>query len=88
MSDRSVALLFGDAGSATALEQPEDTPSPTEWVFSMHTDGKGHRDLIIEGGGFRNRFPENERDYYVRMNGSNIFNFAVKRVPPLIEKLL
>lgn len=86
-SDRSVALLFGDAGSATAIEQSQNSAS-SDWVFNLHTDGKGYRDLIIDGGGFRNRFPENERDYYVRMNGANIFNFAVKRVPPLIEATL
>ena len=87
LSDRSVALLFGDAGSATALEQPRGM-APSDWMFSLHTDGKGYRDLIIEGGGFRHRFPENKRDSYVRMNGANIFNFTVKRIPVLIENTL
>ncbi len=56
-SDRSVALLFGDAGSATALEAAESAGAK-EWYFSLHTDGSGFDDLIIEGGGFRDRFPE------------------------------
>lgn len=86
-SDRSVALLFGDAGSATAIEASDDDCN-SNWYFSLHTDGSGYKDLIIEGGGFRNRFPENERDLYVRMNGANIFNFAIKRVPPLIKATL
>jgi len=86
-SDRSVALLFGDAGSATALEAAEG-PGAKEWYFSLHTDGSGFEDLVIEGGGFRDRFPEDPRKLYVRMNGSNIFNFTIKRVPPLIQDTL
>ena len=27
-----------------------------EWHFLLHTDGNGFKDMIIEGGGFRNRF--------------------------------
>jgi 3-oxoacyl-[acyl-carrier-protein] synthase-3 len=82
-----VALLFGDAGSATALEAAEG-PGANEWYFSLHTDGSGFEDLIIEGGGFRERFPEDPRKLYVRMNGGNIFNFTIKRVPPLIQDTL
>jgi 3-oxoacyl-[acyl-carrier-protein] synthase-3 len=86
-SDRSVALLFGDAGSATALEATTDrTDEP--WWFSLHTDGAGWRDLIIEGGGFRNRFPDDSRKHFVSMNGAAIFNFAIKCVPTVIEETL
>jgi 3-oxoacyl-[acyl-carrier-protein] synthase-3 len=86
-SDRSVALLFGDAGSATALEAaPAD--SGEKWWFALHTDGSGWRDLIIEGGGFRERFPEDPRRHFVSMNGAGIFNFAIKRVPAVIEDTL
>jgi 3-oxoacyl-[acyl-carrier-protein] synthase III len=86
-SDRSVALLFGDAGSATALEATAD-PSEEPWWFSLHTDGSGWKDLIIEGGGFRNRFPEDPRKNFVSMNGAGIFNFAIKCVPTVIEETL
>lgn len=86
-SDRSVALLFGDAGSATALEATEASHSG-KWWFHLHTDGSGYSDLIIHGGGFRNRFPENRESSFVQMNGRNIFNFTIKRVPPLIAETL
>jgi 3-oxoacyl-[acyl-carrier-protein] synthase-3 len=86
-SDRSVALLFGDAGSATALEAgPGDAGE--KWWFVLQTDGSGWRDLIIEGGGFRDRFPSEPRRHFVSMNGAAIFNFAVKRVPAVIEDTL
>ena len=86
-SDRSVALLFGDAGSATALESAKEG-ALGQWWFSLHTDGSGWNDLIIEGGGFRERFPQDRRKHFVSMNGANVFNFTIKRVPLLIEKTL
>ena len=85
-SDRSVSLLFGDAGTATALEASPD--SGESWFFVLGTDGSGYRDLIIEGGGFRNRQPEDSESHYVHMNGANIFNFTCLRVPPLIRDTL
>ena len=86
-SDRSVALLFGDAGSATALEA-SDASCEGKWWFDLHTDGSGYDDLIIRGGGFRDRFPADREAHYVQMNGKNIFNFTIKRVPPLIDDTL
>jgi 3-oxoacyl-[acyl-carrier-protein] synthase-3 len=85
--DRAVALLFGDAGSATAVEAvPADLSRP--WWFCLHTDGTGWKDLIIEGGGFRSRFPSQRRAHFVAMEGANVFNFTIKRVPPLIQETL
>jgi 3-oxoacyl-[acyl-carrier-protein] synthase III len=86
-SDRSVSLLFGDTGSATALEGVDSTTS-ADWFFKLHTDGSGFHDMIIEAGGFRNRFDKNPRKYCVSMNGASVFNFTIKRVPPLIRDTL
>lgn len=86
-SDRSVALLFGDAGSATALEAG-DGAAETSWHFVLRTDSSGLEDMIIEGGGFRERFPETEAKHYVRMQGANVFNFTIKRVPALVSDAL
>jgi 3-oxoacyl-[acyl-carrier-protein] synthase-3 len=86
-ADRSVALLFGDAGSATALERDSATDGE-RWWFSLHTDGAGWRDLVIEGGGFRDRFPAEARKHFVSMNGAGIFNFTIQRIPPLVEETL
>jgi 3-oxoacyl-[acyl-carrier-protein] synthase-3 len=86
-SDRAVALLFGDAGSATAIEA-DPSAAGGRWWFSLHTDGSLWRDLIIEGGGFRDRTPADPRKHFVSMNGPSVFNFAIKRVPTLIEDTL
>ena len=88
-SDRGVSLLFGDAGSATAVElDPAQEADRTPWYFTLHTDGNGYDDLIVEAGGFRDRFCSNERAHNVRMNGANVFNFTIKVVPPLIADTL
>ena len=39
-ADRSVSLLFGDAGSAMALETGGHDKSG-QWYFGLHTDGSG-----------------------------------------------
>ncbi len=82
--DRATALLFGDAGSATALEREGDD----SWGFSLHSDGQGYRDLMIPGRGFRDPRPEDDRDNYLHMNGANLFNFTIQKVPLLIQDTL
>lgn len=83
--DRATHLLFGDAGSATALELDESAGTSH---YCLHTDGAGYNDLIIHGGGFRDRFPEDQRQHYLHMNGASLFNFTIQRVPPLINDTL
>lgn len=83
-SDHATTLLFGDAGSATALELDGDD----EAAFCLHTDGSGYEGLIIRGGGFRDRCPENPRHLTLEMDGAAIFNFTIKRVPALVADTL
>lgn len=83
-SDRSVSLLFGDSGSATAIEAKEEHKAK-KWYFKLHSDGSGYQDMIIPAGGFRNRMSEDPSQHCVHMNGANIFNFTIKRVPQLIH---
>ncbi len=88
-SDRAVALLFSDAGSATALEAaPTDSAADRKWWFCLHTDGAGMDDIILRGGGFRDRFPSDPGKLWVSMHGANVFNFTIKRVPALVEETL
>jgi 3-oxoacyl-[acyl-carrier-protein] synthase III len=83
--DRSTHLLFGDAGSATALERS----APGEpWYFNLHSDGTGYDQLIIPAGGFRQPQSEQARDYQLYMNGAGLFNFTLERVPDLIRDTL
>jgi 3-oxoacyl-[acyl-carrier-protein] synthase III len=83
--DHATTLLFGDAGSATALELT-DGANPS--FFGLHTDGNGYEGLIIRGGGFRDRDPRDPRDCCLTMDGAGIFNFTIKRVPTVVNTTL
>jgi 3-oxoacyl-[acyl-carrier-protein] synthase-3 len=83
-TDHATTLLFGDAGSATALESANGETS----VFCLQTDGQGYDGLIMRGGGFRDRNPADPLHRYLHMDGGAIFNFTIKRVPPLIRDTL
>jgi 3-oxoacyl-[acyl-carrier-protein] synthase-3 len=85
--DRAVWLLLGDAGSATGLELDAGGEAPSSY-FTLQTDGTGYDDLIVEAGGFRDRFCATERAHYVKMNGASLFNFTIRAIPPLIEDTL
>jgi 3-oxoacyl-[acyl-carrier-protein] synthase-3 len=95
--DRSAAPLFGDAGTATALERGE---ANTPWVFELGTDGSGQEHLMVPAGGFRlprtsatgmrtEREGGNIRsDEDLFMDGAEIFAFTLNVVPPLFKSVL
>jgi 3-oxoacyl-[acyl-carrier-protein] synthase III len=95
--DRSVSLLFGDAGTATVLEKSDEA---TPMTFVLGTDGAGHNNLIVPAGGCRNPSDESTRartpresgnmrsDEDLFMNGAEIFSFTLARVSPLIKSVL
>lgn len=65
--DRSVAPLFGDAGTATALEilPKSDIESSqensSEMVFELGTDGRGQKHLIVPAGAARQPLDDESR---------------------------
>ena len=95
--DRSVAILFGDAGSATILERCEMNNS--SW-FAVHSDGSKCDTIKIPGGAFR--LPSSEataiettdadgntrsKDDLV-MDGAEVFNFSIGVEPASIREIL
>jgi 3-oxoacyl-[acyl-carrier-protein] synthase-3 len=84
-NDRATVALFGDAGSATALEKREDKFNRMH--FCLGADGTGWKNLIVEKGAFRNLdfYGENPSLF---MNGNEIFTFTLKKVPELIGEIL
>ncbi len=87
--DRSTAMLFGDAGTATAIE-PDANGSAR---FILGTDGTGERQLIIAEGAYR-AAPVLEEGVMgpkadaLYMDGGAIFNFTLATVPPLVAATL
>jgi 3-oxoacyl-[acyl-carrier-protein] synthase-3 len=94
--DKSVSMIFGDAGSATVL----GFRSHTDSFFSFRTDGSGYENIIIRDGGCRNGFSmdsltmvEYENDNFrhslnMKMDGMSVFNFAITAVPTLVRESL
>jgi 3-oxoacyl-[acyl-carrier-protein] synthase-3 len=95
--DKSTYPLFGDGGTATALEYSEGSQG-----LRVHTatDGKGYKAIIIPDGGFRNFYSpasliENEyEDGIIRNNlqtsldGPGVFIFAISKAPKSILGLM
>jgi 3-oxoacyl-[acyl-carrier-protein] synthase-3 len=94
--DKSTYPLFGDAGTATLLSFSADS-SP--WFINSGSDGSGKNAIIIEGGHSRNpygTYTEELLDFngnkhsksHLHLEGLDVFNFALSRVPYSIEQTL
>ncbi|AWL78740.1 3-oxoacyl-ACP synthase III family protein [Capnocytophaga canimorsus] len=94
--DKTNALLYGDAGTATLLEKKQGI----DFYSLLKTDGTGWEAVNIKSGGCRNvttldSFVEYERedgsignDQQVYMNGLDVFNFTMKVVPKSVKEIL
>ena len=88
--DRGTALLFGDAGTATALERDDAAPVTT---FVLGTDGGGAGHLIVPAGGFREPVEDPRRTgpfnpEHLYMDGGEVFAFTLRAVPKLVAETL
>jgi 3-oxoacyl-[acyl-carrier-protein] synthase-3 len=89
--EKATTLLFGDAGTVTALEasQEEDICH-----FILGTDGKGVNNLIIPQGGTRDYSLSGDNrligknPLFLYMDGSEVFNFTLSSVPPLVANIM
>lgn len=78
-SDRGTCVLFGDGAGAVILQAGENDGGVL--ATSLGSDGSGAKLLWLPAGG--SRMPTSERTvaegmHYLRMNGREIFRFAVK----------
>jgi len=94
--DKSTFPLFGDAGTATAIEFEEGAAG-----IKVHTgtDGRGYDAIIIKDGGYRHPFSESSLQMQERetgivrnnlqsyLNGTDVFIFGITRAPQSIKAL-
>jgi len=97
--DRSLLTLFGDGAAATlisAVESEKQLIGP----FVLGSDGRGANQIIVKAGGLRHR-PTAETaaekqdssgnwrsDENLFMDGGDVFSFALRTVPPTLQRLL
>ena len=96
--DKSAFPLFGDAGTATAVELSTNSKS---MKFNLQTDGSGYDAIIIPDGGIRN-FADKETSFEyhkisdgifrngfnIALDGIKVFNFSLREVKPNVNNLL
>jgi 3-oxoacyl-[acyl-carrier-protein] synthase-3 len=88
-TDRATCVLFGDAAAAVVL-RPCD-PGQGFLAFHLGADGSGGPWISLPAGG--SRLPASEqtvaaRDHYIKMNGREVFKFAVRTIPRAIEQVV
>ncbi|MFA5417113.1 MAG: ketoacyl-ACP synthase III [Bacteroidales bacterium] len=96
--DKSAFPLFGDAGTATALEYKAGA-SPM--MFNLQTDGSGYDAIIIPDGGIRNFADKDTSFEYLKINegiyrngfnialdGIKVFSFSLREVKRNVHALL
>lgn len=95
--DRSMYLLLGDAGTATALEYVPGNNNP--FYFHYLTDGSGLASINVPDGGCRN--PVNSQSFVMedhgngikrtrlheRMDGDDVFAFGLTNLPKSFNML-
>ena len=94
--DKSTYPLFGDAGTATALEYDEDS-SGIKFIFN--TDGKGYETIICREGGYRQPVKGSSLDMKDRgqsvsrrgidleLDGMDVFSFGITKAPKSVKQL-
>jgi 3-oxoacyl-[acyl-carrier-protein] synthase-3 len=97
MKDKSRVPLFGDGGTALALEYDE---TANDIIIDFHTMGKGYEALMTPHGGFRNPVTPQSFEYedfgngivrapiHTMINGMKVFTFAISRPPKSVEEFL
>ncbi len=97
LKDKSRVPLFGDCGTAMALEYDE---TAHDIVVDFHTYGGGYEALMTPHGGFRHPATPESFEYedfgngivrapiHTLINGMNVFSFAISRPPKSVEKFL
>ncbi len=91
--DLSTYPLFGDAGSAIALEYDFGE----NIYFDLNSDGKGLDAIIIKGNGLSSAYSPLDQynlddvgrsPWHMRMKGTDVFSFAISVGPETINQVL
>ncbi|MBI1182857.1 hypothetical protein GC194_01205 [bacterium] len=79
-SDLQTRLIFGDAGTASIVESSSQCQP-----FIMYNSGSNGQTIHRKYGGFESN---SEASEYLYMDGLGVFQFAISKVPTLVNQLL
>ncbi|MBQ6066475.1 MAG: ketoacyl-ACP synthase III [Clostridia bacterium] len=93
--DKSIVMMYGDAGAAILLKKTDDRSQVTTLLRS---DGSRYKAIILPAGGFRDMYPGRERFmcsdgierslYDIYMDGTSVFSFSITDVPKALNDYL
>lgn len=87
-ADRSTCVLFGDGAGAAVLQACDE---PGVMSVKLGADGSGVEQLLVpSGGATRPACAESvdAREHFVKMNGNEVFKFAVRVIPRVTTEVL
>jgi len=88
-TDRNTCILFGDGASAFVLGEVEEGYGIKS--FDLGADGGGEYALLVPGGGSRKPASEEtlvDKEHFLKMNGKEVFKFAVTVLPETMTRSL
>ena len=93
--DKSIVMMYGDAGAAVLLEKTDEEIAVTTLLRS---DGSRYKAIILPAGGFRDMYPDHSRFkcsdgierslYDIYMDGTSVFSFSITDVPKALVDYL
>lgn len=91
-TDRNTCILFGDGAGAAVLSRSEEGAGTSRVIdHYLRSKGAGWDLIYIPGGGSRASTSEEtvtERQHYLKMQGREVFKFAVSSMIDLLETAL
>ena len=84
--DSATAMIFGDGGTATALERSDGK----SMKFFLKTKGSGYKFINVPAGHARTRGQtvNDPSAYDLSMNGAEVFNFSITDVPKAMNSFM
>lgn len=82
--DRSTSLLFGDAGTATALQKK----AGKKLSFTLGSDGTGFEHIIAKDKGIKDTAERGMSSAYLAMDGGEVFQFTLTAVPEMLNNFM
>lgn len=89
--DRGSAILFGDGAGAAVLVPHGDCGQGEILKTSLGADGEGWAHIWLPSGGSKRPPSQNtidEREHFIRVNGREVYRFAVHRMGEVIREML